>query len=210
MDTCRKCTRTHTMPATQRWSPTESPCDARSRPKLASCDGWCWTVDRWQYQTRRNGKRSTRRGQQIVSAYADHAGVKATPHTFVGLIRNDLPRTQLHRSLCGSRLSPAPYLRRGLIGSVQKCRPDGLPGTHRPSHSIHTRWTSSFADSLHPQRLLTAVATNVEIPLIKVFISVLGGRVATLNLFARFRLLALAPLIFRCRNVRAGTWFVLA
>jgi integrase/recombinase XerD len=38
--------------------------------------------NRWLFQTRRNTRYSTRRLQQIVSAYADKAGVKATPHTF--------------------------------------------------------------------------------------------------------------------------------
>jgi integrase/recombinase XerD len=38
--------------------------------------------NRWLFQTRRNTRYSTRRVQQIVSAYADKAGVKATPHTF--------------------------------------------------------------------------------------------------------------------------------
>jgi integrase len=40
------------------------------------------TANRWLFQTRRNTRYSTRRVQQIVSAYADKAGVKATPHTF--------------------------------------------------------------------------------------------------------------------------------
>ncbi len=38
--------------------------------------------NRWLFQTQRNGKFSTRRVQQIVSKYAQEAGVKATPHTF--------------------------------------------------------------------------------------------------------------------------------
>lgn len=38
--------------------------------------------NRWLFQTRRNTRYSTRRVQQIVSAYAEKAGVKATPHTF--------------------------------------------------------------------------------------------------------------------------------
>ena len=38
--------------------------------------------NRWLFQTRRNTRYSTRRVQQIVSLYADKAGVKATPHTF--------------------------------------------------------------------------------------------------------------------------------
>jgi integrase/recombinase XerD len=38
--------------------------------------------NRWLFQTRRNTKYSTRRVQQIVSLYAEEAGVKATPHTF--------------------------------------------------------------------------------------------------------------------------------
>lgn len=38
--------------------------------------------NRWLFQTQRHGKFSTRRVQQIVSKYADEAGVKATPHTF--------------------------------------------------------------------------------------------------------------------------------
>ena len=39
-------------------------------------------ANRWLFQTRRNTRYSTRRVQQIVSAYAEKAGVKATPHTF--------------------------------------------------------------------------------------------------------------------------------
>ena len=38
--------------------------------------------NRWLFQTTRNSKFSTRRVQQIVSAYAELAGVRATPHTF--------------------------------------------------------------------------------------------------------------------------------
>ena len=38
--------------------------------------------NRWLFQTRRNGKYSTRRVQQIVKLYAEQAGVSATPHTF--------------------------------------------------------------------------------------------------------------------------------
>jgi integrase/recombinase XerD len=38
--------------------------------------------NRWLFQTRRNTRYSTRRVQQIVKAYAEHAGVNATPHTF--------------------------------------------------------------------------------------------------------------------------------
>jgi len=38
--------------------------------------------NRWLFQTRRNTRYSPRRVQQIVSLYADKAGVKATPHTF--------------------------------------------------------------------------------------------------------------------------------
>ena len=39
-------------------------------------------TNRWLWQTRRNTRYSTRRVQQIVSLYAEKAGVKATPHTF--------------------------------------------------------------------------------------------------------------------------------
>jgi integrase/recombinase XerD len=38
--------------------------------------------NRWLFQTQRHGKFSTRRVQQIVSHYAQEAGVRATPHTF--------------------------------------------------------------------------------------------------------------------------------
>ncbi len=38
--------------------------------------------NRWLFQTKRHGKYSTRRVQQIVKAYAEQAGVKASPHTF--------------------------------------------------------------------------------------------------------------------------------
>src|SRR5208282_197399 len=38
--------------------------------------------NRWLFQTRRNTRYSTRRVQQIVKAYAEQAGVKATPHSF--------------------------------------------------------------------------------------------------------------------------------
>lgn len=37
---------------------------------------------RWLFQTRLNGKFTSRRVQQIVKRYAEQAGVKATPHTF--------------------------------------------------------------------------------------------------------------------------------
>lgn len=40
------------------------------------------TDNRWLFQTRRSTRYSTRRVQQIVAAYAEKAGVKATPHTF--------------------------------------------------------------------------------------------------------------------------------
>ena len=39
-------------------------------------------TNRWLFQTRRNSKFTARRVQQIVKAYAEQAGVKATPHTF--------------------------------------------------------------------------------------------------------------------------------
>jgi integrase len=38
--------------------------------------------NRWLFQTRRNGKFTTRRVQQIVKQYAEEAEVKATPHSF--------------------------------------------------------------------------------------------------------------------------------
>ena len=38
--------------------------------------------NRWLFQTRRHTRYSTRRVQQIVGAYAERVGVKATPHTF--------------------------------------------------------------------------------------------------------------------------------
>ena len=38
--------------------------------------------NRWLFQTRRNGKFTPRRVQQIVKGYAEQAGVSATPHTF--------------------------------------------------------------------------------------------------------------------------------
>ena len=38
--------------------------------------------NRWLFQTRRCGKFSTRRVEQIVKQYAEQAGVQATPHTF--------------------------------------------------------------------------------------------------------------------------------
>jgi site-specific recombinase XerD len=38
--------------------------------------------NRWLWQTRRHTRYSTRRVQQIVSMYAEKAGVTATPHTF--------------------------------------------------------------------------------------------------------------------------------
>jgi integrase len=39
-------------------------------------------LNRWLFQTQRHRRYSTRRVQQIVSKYAQEAGVKATPHTF--------------------------------------------------------------------------------------------------------------------------------
>lgn len=38
--------------------------------------------NRWLFQTRRSTKYSTRRVQQVVKAYAEQAGVTASPHTF--------------------------------------------------------------------------------------------------------------------------------
>jgi integrase/recombinase XerD len=38
--------------------------------------------NRYLFQTKRNGKFSSRRVQQIVKKYAEEAGVNATPHTF--------------------------------------------------------------------------------------------------------------------------------
>ncbi len=38
--------------------------------------------NRWLFQTRRCGKFSTRRVEQVVKLYAEQAGVQATPHTF--------------------------------------------------------------------------------------------------------------------------------
>ncbi|MGO9108917.1 MAG: tyrosine-type recombinase/integrase [Thermoguttaceae bacterium] len=38
--------------------------------------------NRWLFQTRRSGKFSTRRVEQIVKQYAEQASVDATPHTF--------------------------------------------------------------------------------------------------------------------------------
>ena len=38
--------------------------------------------NRWLFQTRRCGKFSTRRVEQVVKLYAERAGVQATPHTF--------------------------------------------------------------------------------------------------------------------------------
>ena len=39
-------------------------------------------ASRYLFQTRRNGKYTSRRVQQIVKSYAEKAGVQATPHTF--------------------------------------------------------------------------------------------------------------------------------
>ena len=39
-------------------------------------------TNRWLFQTRRCGRFSTRRVQQVVKLYAERAGVTATPHTF--------------------------------------------------------------------------------------------------------------------------------
>jgi integrase len=38
--------------------------------------------NRWLFQTKRNGRFSARRVEQIVKRYAERAGVHATPHTF--------------------------------------------------------------------------------------------------------------------------------
>ena len=38
--------------------------------------------NRWLFQTRLNGKFTSRRVQQIVKVYAEKSGVRATPHTF--------------------------------------------------------------------------------------------------------------------------------
>jgi integrase/recombinase XerD len=39
-------------------------------------------ANRWLFQTRRNSRFTARRVQQIVKAFAEQAGVQATPHTF--------------------------------------------------------------------------------------------------------------------------------
>jgi site-specific recombinase XerD len=38
--------------------------------------------NRWLFQTRRCGRFSTRRVEQIVKQYAERAGIQATPHVF--------------------------------------------------------------------------------------------------------------------------------
>jgi integrase len=40
------------------------------------------SANRWLFQTRRCGKFSTRRVQQVVKLYAERAGVQCTPHSF--------------------------------------------------------------------------------------------------------------------------------
>ena len=56
--------------------------------------------NRWLFQSRRNSRFSTRRIQQIVKQYAEHAGVRATPHTFrhqaiTWLTRSGMPDAEL-------------------------------------------------------------------------------------------------------------------
>ncbi len=57
--------------------------------------------NRWLFQTRRNGKYTTRRVQQIVKLYADQAGVMATPHTFRHQAITWLTR---HSGMCDAQL----------------------------------------------------------------------------------------------------------
>jgi integrase/recombinase XerD len=38
--------------------------------------------NRWLFQTKRNGRFSTRQVQQVVKLYAERAGVQCTPHSF--------------------------------------------------------------------------------------------------------------------------------
>lgn len=59
------------------------------------------TDNRWLFQTRRHTRYSTRRIQQLVSAYAEKAGVKATPHTFRHQAITWLTR---HSGLCDAEL----------------------------------------------------------------------------------------------------------
>lgn len=57
--------------------------------------------NRWLFQTRRNGKYTARRVQQIVKLYADQAGVRATPHTFRHQAITWLTR---HSGMCDAEL----------------------------------------------------------------------------------------------------------
>ena len=60
--------------------------------------------NRYLFQTRRCGRFSTRRVQQVVKLYAERAGVTATPHTFRHLARN-LVDQELRHGGCGDTVA---------------------------------------------------------------------------------------------------------
>ena len=91
--------------------------------------------NRWLFQTRRNTRYSTRRVQQIVSLYAEKAGVKATPHTFrhqaiTYLTRNSgLADAELQLITGHSRRETlAIYQHIALDGDLQKKYEDAMKG----------------------------------------------------------------------------------
>ena len=61
---------------------TATSCSARASPPPCVPTSPPIPHNRWLFQTRRCGKFSTRRVQQVVKLYAEQAGVNATPHTF--------------------------------------------------------------------------------------------------------------------------------
>ncbi len=79
--------------------------------------------NRWLFQTQRHGKFSMRRVQQIVSKYAEEAGVKATPHTFRHQCITWLPR---HSGLADAELQLIMgHVRRETLSIYQHVALDG-------------------------------------------------------------------------------------
>ena len=79
--------------------------------------------NRWLFQTQRHGKFNTRRVQQIVSKYAEEAGVKAKPHTFRHQCITWLPR---HSGLADAELQLITgHVRRETLSIYQHVALDG-------------------------------------------------------------------------------------
>jgi integrase len=80
-------------------------------------------ANRWLFQTRRCGKFSTRRVQQVVKLYAEQAGVTATPHTFrhqaITFLTKTVARGQEGGQFRGTR-GPGQWLRNGARNGTQR------------------------------------------------------------------------------------------